>query len=225
MIDGLSSSSTVVDLGSNQGNFALAVSDYFRCKPFCVEPDPQLYQALAANSVVSAYNFAITTRTGSVRFYLAENGECSSLIPPTISKTIGEIECRAVTMETLLAMIGKHQVDVLKVDIEGLETELLRSLDARVLDRVNQLTVEFHESIGMGTVKQVMETIDHIKTFGFGVLRGSFFDYSDVLFLHAERLNLRWHWGWMAAVEKIRNGIYRKLPLPIRNLRKHKLPK
>jgi len=212
MIDGLNASSTILDLGSCNGNFALAVANRFHCKTFCVEPNPRLYQMLASNPAVSAFNLAVTSRTpGSARFYVTESPECSSLIPPTTSKTIGEIECQTVTLESLLTTIAIKQVDVLKVDIEGLEIELLASLDAHILDRVNQLTVEFHESMGMGTTKQVLEVLSYLKGYGFGIVRGSFFDYSDVLFLHAERLELPPNWRWLATAEKFRNGISRRL--------------
>ena len=211
LIDDLKLSSTVVDLGANHGNFAMAIVERFRCKPFCVEPDPGLYQALAKNSAISACNVAVTTQNGPARFYVAENAECSSLTPPKSSKTIAEIECQTVTLETLLASMGLEQVDVLKIDIEGLELQLLNSLDARVLDRINQLTVEFHDAIGMGTVKQIVETIDHLRNYGFGAVRGSFFDYSDVLFLHTERLKMPRNWHWFATAEKIRNGISRRI--------------
>jgi FkbM family methyltransferase len=211
LIDDLKLSSTVLDLGANHGNFALAIVERFRCKPFCVEPDPGLYQALARNPSVFAINVAVTTRNGPARFYVAENAECSSLTPPKSSRTIAEIECQTLTLETLLSTIGAEKVDVLKVDIEGLELELLNSLDARVLERVDQLTVEFHESMGMGTVKQVVETVDHLRNHGFGAVRGSFFDYSDVLFLHPERLKMPRNWHWFATAEKIRNGISRRL--------------
>jgi FkbM family methyltransferase len=211
MINGLNASSTVLDLGSCYGNFAVAVAGRFHCKMFCVEPNPRLYQALASNPAVSAFNLAVTSRTGSARFYVTESPECSSLIPPTASKTIDEIECQTVTLEALLTTIAINQVDVLKVDIEGLELELLASLNAHVLDRINQLTVEFHESIGMGTTKQVLEVMSYLKGYGFVAVRGSFFDYSDVLFLHVERLELPANWRWLARAEKFRNGISRRL--------------
>ena len=100
---------------------------------------------------------------------------------------------------------------MLKVDIEGLELELLASLDAHVLDHINQLTVEFHESIGISTAQQVLEAVSYLKGHGFGIVRGSFFDYSDALFLHAERLEMPANWRWLARAEKFRNGISRRL--------------
>jgi FkbM family methyltransferase len=106
MVDGLNASSTVLDLGANYGNFALAIVNRFNCKPFCVEPDPDLYKILASNPALSAFNLAVTTRAGPARFYVAENSECSSLIHPAICKTIDEIECQGVTLEGLLTTIG-----------------------------------------------------------------------------------------------------------------------
>ncbi|MGA7129191.1 MAG: FkbM family methyltransferase [Chthoniobacterales bacterium] len=216
MVDSLNPSSTVLDLGANLGHFALAIVDRFHCQAFCVEPDPRVYPTLKSNPKVSAINVAVTTRSGPARFYLAQNWECSSLIPPTACETIDEIECQAVTLETVLALIGVEHLDVLKMDIEGLELELLTSLGQPILDRINQLTVEFHESMGMGTVKQVLETIDYLESFGFAAVRGSFFDYSDVLFLHPGRLKMPSNWRWLARAEKIRNGISRRLVSSVR---------
>ena len=210
MVDELNSSSSVLDLGANHGHFALAIADRFHSKVCCVEPDPRLFSALASNPKVSAINAAVATRSGSSRFYLAQNWECSSLIPPKDRQAVEEIECQAMTLEGLLATFSIQQLDVLKVDIEGIELEVLTSLSP-VLDRINQLTVEFHESIGMGNVKQVLETIDYLERFGFGVIRGSFFDYSDVLFLHPERLKLSRNWRWSAIAQSLRNGISRRI--------------
>jgi FkbM family methyltransferase len=211
LVDPLNSASTILDLGANHGHFASTIVDRFQCQAVCVEPDPRIYSALASNPKISAINAAVTTQAGPAKFYLAQNSECSSLIRPSGSETVDEIECQTVTMDTLLAKIGARQVDLLKMDIEGLELELLTSLDHRTLDRVNQLSVEFHESLGIGSTKEVVAVIERLRDFGFGAVRGSFFDYSDVLFLHLGRLQLPWNWRWSANAQKLKNGISRKL--------------
>jgi len=215
LVDPLSSASTVLDLGANHGHFASAIVDRFQCQAVCVEPDPGIYPALASNPKISAINAAVTTQAGRAKFYLTKNRECSSLIRPSVSETVEVIECETVTMDTLLAKLGGKQVDVLKVDIEGFELELLTSLDRRILDRVNQLNVEFHESLGIGSTKQVVAIIERLRSFGFGAVRGSFFDYSDVLFLHLGRLQLPWNWRWSANAQRLKNGISRKLSLAL----------
>jgi FkbM family methyltransferase len=211
LVDPLNSTSTILDLGANHGHFALAMVDRFHCRALCVEPDPSIYPELAANPKISAINAAVSTQGGRAKFYVAQNQECSSLIRPSVSETIDEIECQTVTMDTLLAKTEGKQIDVLKVDIEGLELELLTSLDQRILDRINQLTVEFHESLGIGSTKDVLAIMQRLRDFGFGVVRGSFFDYSDVLFVHPGRLHLPWNWRWSANAQKLKNGISRRL--------------
>jgi FkbM family methyltransferase len=211
LVDPLNSASTILDLGANHGHFALAMVDRFRCQALCVEPDPSIYPELASNPKISALNAAVSTHGGRAKFYVAQNQECSSLIRPSVSETIDEIECQTVTMDTLLAKIDGKQIDVLKIDIEGLELELLTSLDHGTLDRINQLTVEFHESLGIGSTKEVIAIVHRLRDFGFAAVRGSFFDYSDVLFLHPGRLHLPWNWRWSANAQKIKNGISRRL--------------
>ena len=211
LVDPLNSASTILDLGANYGHFASAMVDRFQCQAICVEPNPGIYLELASNPKISAINAAVTTQAGPAKFYITQNRECSSLIRPSVSETIDEIECQTVTMDTLLTGIGAKQVDVLKIDIEGLELELLTRLDHQTLDRVNQLSVEFHESLGVGSAKQVLAIIERLRDFGFGAVRGSFFDYSDVLFLHLGRLQLPWNWRWSANAQRLKNGISRKL--------------
>jgi FkbM family methyltransferase len=211
LVDPLNSASQILDLGANHGLFALAMVDRFRCQPVCVEPDPSIYAELAANPKISAINAAVSTQGGRAKFYVAQNQECSSLIRPSVSETVDEIECQTVTMDGLLAKIDGKQIDVLKVDIEGLELQLLNSLDHGILDRINQLSVEFHESLGIGSSKEVVAIMQRLEDFGFGAVRGSFFDYSDVLFVHPERLHLSWNWRWSATAQKLKNGISRRL--------------
>src|ERR1700722_3138813 len=73
MVDELNSSSSVLDLGANHGHFALAIADRFHSKVCCVEPDPSLFSAAASNPKLLAINAAVATRSGSFRFYLAQN--------------------------------------------------------------------------------------------------------------------------------------------------------
>jgi FkbM family methyltransferase len=216
VVDPLSETSTIIDLGANHGNFAVALADQFNCKPLCVEPDPRVFPILKSNPKISALNLAISTHTGTSRLHLTENLECSSLVIPTTSKTIAETECQTMTLEALLASTGTQHVDLVKVDMEGMELEVLPSLQPEALERIDQLTVEFHESVGMGTVKQVVKTIDYLKSFGFVVVRGSFFDYSDVLFFKPKRLGMAWSWRWAAAAQRIHNGVFRRLGLSTR---------
>lgn len=203
--------SVVVDLGTNRGAFATAIWKAAGCKVYCAEPNPQLWEALAQHSGLSAFNVAIGPSSGWVRFNLADNDECSSLFKSTASTVSAVIECEALTLVDFLDRLGVAHIDLLKVDIEGAELDLLANIQPSVLARIDQIAVEFHESIGIGTVQEVQSRIRRLEDNGFRVLKGSFTDFSDVLFVHPGRLGLGRGWEWQARFWRLGDGFERRL--------------
>lgn len=61
------------------------------------------------------------------------------------------------------------EVDLLKVDIEGAEIQLFQTARQHDLDRVKQISVEFHDSVPIPNVSplEVQRTIAKIRSFGF----------------------------------------------------------
>jgi FkbM family methyltransferase len=203
--------SVVIDLGSNRGAFATAICKAAGCKVYCAEPNPQLCEALAQHPDLNAFNLAIGPSSGRVRFNLADNDECSSLFNPTAAAVSSTIECEALTFVDFLDQLGVAHVDLLKVDIEGAELDLLANIQPSVLARIDQIAVEFHESIRIGTVQDVRNRIRRLEEHGFRALKGSFTDFSDVLFVHPGRLGLGRGWEWQARVWRLGDGFERRL--------------
>ncbi|MBV9998716.1 MAG: FkbM family methyltransferase [Verrucomicrobia bacterium] len=207
----LDAKSVVVDLGSNRGAFATAVLTAAGCKVYCAEPNPQLCEGLARRAGLTVFNVAIAPVSGRLRFNLADNDECSSLFSPTTSAVSSAIECEALTLAGFLDRTGVTHVDLLKIDIEGAELALLANTDASVLACVDQIAVEFHESIGIGTVQDIRNIVRRLEGLGFRAFKGSFTDFSDVLFMHPGRLGLGPGWEWQAQVWRLREGFGRRL--------------
>lgn len=207
----LHAGSVVVDLGSNRGAFATAVWEVVGCRPYCAEPNPGLYAGLARHPGLRAHHVAIGPRSGRVAFQVAEHDECSSLFRPARSVVSSQIECDALTLADFLERLGVERVDLLKVDIEGAELEVLGGAAPELLARIDQIAVEFHETVGLGTAQEVREQIRRLHGFGFRVVKGSFTDFSDVLFVHPGRLGLRGGWGCHAQLWRFGNGLERRL--------------
>lgn len=216
-VDHLSDQSVVVDLGANRGRFARAISRRFGCRPYCIEPNPRLCAVLKSGSSFAVYNAAIGAQNGKSFLHVTKNDECSSLLTPTSSPLENQVECEVITLPELLKTLHLTRVNLLKIDIEGSEVEVLLSVPFETLDNVEQLTVEFHESIGMGTAAGTMRVVRHLRDAGFGIIRGSFFDYSDVLFVNLNRLKLNRLWPLRATWAVLRNGLARRLIRPQRS--------
>lgn len=119
----------VVDIGSNVGEFALFAAP--TCdRVICIEPDPSLRDILADNvssySNVEVHNLAAGDADGEVTFYLSTGSADSSIIEPESYSSRVVVPVRR--LDTLFNEIGVERIDLLKVEAEGFEPEVLRSL-------------------------------------------------------------------------------------------------
>lgn len=135
----------IVDLGANVGQAAL----YFRrrypeARIVSVEPDPDTFALLQRNLGSDSRTLL---RQAAITPYDGQFG---------LQRTLGQSWCtcvgeavphgakiRGLTLETLLAEEGIAEVDLMKVDIEGLELEVLGSSAA--MPRVQCVIGEFHD--------------------------------------------------------------------------------
>jgi glycogen synthase len=208
-VNSLNHHSVVIDLGANRGRFAKAIFRRFGCTPFCVEPNPLLCAVLRSECNFGVYNAAVAAQSGKGVLQVTTNDECSSLMMPTISPIEHQIECELITLPELLKRLQLSRVNLLKLDIEGAEIEVLLNAPVEILELVEQITVEFHESIGLAKVEDATRVIGHLRDAGFGVIRGSYFDYSDVLFVNLNKLVLNKFWRLQANAGAMRNGLAR----------------
>lgn len=154
----------IIDCGANVG---LSVLYFKRLYPNChlvaFEPDPRIFQVLQQN--VKRFNLtdvelvqkAVWTGESEVDFYV-EGGFSGNI---TGHNPKGKTEkVKTMRLKTLL----DQPVDLLKIDIEGAETDVLRDC-ANSLARVERLFVEYHSFTGEEQSLDEMLTI--LKQAGF----------------------------------------------------------
>ena len=139
---------TVIDLGANIG----LASRYFLAKfpsasVFAVEPDSSNFELLTRNLSVTP-----ESRRSCVQAAVWNANEMISLNPPVDDSRFNAIQVRSGksdrmvqgwTMAKLIELSGFKTVDILKIDIEGAETQLFQG-DLDWLDRVGMILIEFH---------------------------------------------------------------------------------
>jgi FkbM family methyltransferase len=148
----------VLDVGSNYGFFSLYSADRGASKVVALEPFPPTYECLKENSScfnqIVTINKAIAEKEGTFEFvsdpnycganYLLSN---SSISEENIFIKPGEGNVFTVETVTINRIIEEHnldRIDFLKVDCEGGELDLFRTISDENLDRVQKTVVEYH---------------------------------------------------------------------------------
>lgn len=79
-----------------------------------------------------------------IRFNLSEFAESHSL--RTLPRSgVSSTTVNGITFQSFLAKCGINHIDLMKVDIEDSEIELFANLPNDLLQRIDQMTVEFHD--------------------------------------------------------------------------------
>jgi FkbM family methyltransferase len=195
----------ILDLGANHGGFAREASERLGAEVRMVEANPKLCAELSTPGSLPVFHCAVTDKTGWIAFNLALNDEGSSILtlPPkskfdcVLTETI-TVPTR--TIASLLEEIGWDHVDLIKMDIEGAEVCVLNALEPALLDRIGQLSIEFHgDSVfGLSTHEQVEKCLKKMRRLGFLVLDFTLPGRFDVLMLNTRvlRISLTNRLGW-----------------------------
>jgi len=130
-----------IQIGSNIGNdsfYKMVEQLKEKSRIILVEPNPKLknklsdrYQKLANNHDVVICTSGISTVDGEAEFYLYYAHQLSSLIKRrTIEEgPSGTIKIKIITFKTLCDSLNIKDVDHLSIDTEGLDYQILMSID------------------------------------------------------------------------------------------------
>tara|TARA_B100000676_G_C17999045_1_gene799721 strand:+ start:184 stop:825 length:642 start_codon:yes stop_codon:yes gene_type:complete len=162
----------IVDVGAWCGTWTLSMLKYAK-NIHCYEPNNLHYGCLTRNinsySNVESYNQAVGNKDGYVKLteeiatqntrVLLENGE---------------------TKINKLDSLGYKHVDFIKIDVEGLEMEVLKGA-ANTLENVEYLMIELNgNSERYGSSKKDIK--EHLKVLGFKILIKS---WPDIVYIKA----------------------------------------
>jgi FkbM family methyltransferase len=228
----LTQDSVVLDLGSNRGHFANEVNKHYGGVFYLVEPNPVLAETLRVENHFPVWQCAVATRDQPVSFNIAQNDEGSSILSlpeQSIHNCVLQqtIEVPAKRLETLIAETGARRIDLVKMDIEGAEVAVLRSLPEVTLRMaIGQISVEFHgDSVfGFHLDREVEEVIRYLRRCGFLCL-----DFSgsrsrrNVLFINRSLHSISWlqgiTWEWRVWFALIRKSVPKALQTKLHRLR------
>ncbi len=139
---------TVVDVGANAGVAALffAVS-YPGARVLAYEPCPATFELLRRNAAacprICAFDYGLWDRDGTAPLFLSRVDPVTNSLGASAYNTGDSVPVRLREARSEMAAQGVRDIDVLKVDTEGCELPVLRSL-GDLLPGVRALYVEYH---------------------------------------------------------------------------------
>jgi FkbM family methyltransferase len=144
----------IVDVGANEGQFAMAVREVFPDSILhCLEPQSQAFHILknnfAGSDQVYTHNSAISTATGSATIYADGAGSKLGSLMRRRLDHFGISQQHEETVHTtslpdFCAENSISHIDILKLDIEGHELDVLRSLSFEFLaNNITAIQFEF----------------------------------------------------------------------------------
>lgn len=153
----LSAESLVFDLGGYEGQWASDIYSMYNCSVWIFEPylpfAKKIESRFSRNAKVKLFSFGLGPRTERVGFSILDN---SSSIFQAGSQT-DEIEL--VSVVDFLRTNNVHEVDLIKINIEGAEYELLECLlDTGLIKLFKNIQVQFHDFV-IDNAKERMQNI------------------------------------------------------------------
>ena len=129
----IDSKSTVIDIGANIGlhtvAFSKAASDGL---VIAIEPSPRTFRWLLRNteglSNVVTLNVAVSSQCGISEFFVTSDDAYSGLKDTGRKALLRAIQVPCYTADHIVTPLLPRKVDLIKVDVEGLETEVVSGM-------------------------------------------------------------------------------------------------
>lgn len=125
-----------VDLGANIGMSATYAELKNASKIYALEPDPYIYECLIKNK---GNNWVCVNAGVSDHDGVFEMGYW----PDTNNKFIAE----CITLDSFINLYNIEHIDYLKIDIEGSEYDVIKSVSQDTWDKINKIFIEYHEDV------------------------------------------------------------------------------
>lgn len=160
-----------IDVGANIGNHAVFFSSYFSGS-YAFEPMPLAHKIAEANLMmngatdVQLFKVGLGEESLDLPFW-QEHGNLggSGFLPPSLRRdgrgTFDEIRCSIICGDDFEPLSSRnHRVGLVKIDVEGLETSVLRGLKRLLVADGPVVVFESHGDSGM-------EQIDLLRGLGY----------------------------------------------------------
>ncbi|MBK5214578.1 MAG: FkbM family methyltransferase [Flavobacteriaceae bacterium] len=158
----------VFDIGANVGVFSLYASQIKRTQVYAFEPHPKNFKILLNNvsqnkiTNIECFEFALgidNEERTLVEGHNAGGHKFSYKNASEVSKSASKVKC--VTFASIQEKLNIAKIDFLKLDCEGAEGEIIKSLGKEGLKLINKMAIEFHDDNSILNHEEILEELNN----------------------------------------------------------------
>ena len=194
---------TVIDVGSNKGQFLLLIENFFECKKiYSFEPIEEFYEMqknfFKYKNNINFFNFALGEKSSKNSFYITQRKDSSSFYK--INKSIKDnndykiIEKKEIQIHSLDEVMINENLNgsiLLKIDVQGYEMEVLKG-SIETLKKIKYIIVEISDNEIYENQSSSHSVINFLKNNNFtfckenksSKIKKSNFTQKDMLFIN-----------------------------------------
>lgn len=158
----------VFDIGANVGVFSLYASLINGTKVYAFEPHPTNFKVLLNN-----VNQNKITNIECFEFALGIDNEDRILIEGNIAgghkisnekelaNSEGSLKVKSVTLARMKETLNIDTIDFVKLDCEGAEGEIIKSLGQDGLKKINKMAIEFHDNHSVLSHEEILNELQN----------------------------------------------------------------
>jgi FkbM family methyltransferase len=151
---------TILDVGAHVGTAARFFSKmYPGARIVCIEPTPESFALLGRNtghlSLVERYQFAFARSSGPIRIWRGQHSSGQNSALPNEATSLKFFDASGIEPLRFCVEHNLEEISILKLDIEGLEMEVLRALQP-LLPKIQVLYIEYHSEALRGEIDALL---------------------------------------------------------------------
>lgn len=184
---------TTIDIGANVGLFSLYMLKIRNCKKvYAIEPTKkafdQLSQSLNDETSARIHKLAVHNFCGKSKIKSVEdNSTISGFVDdvhPYTHHNMNEEEVDVITLSQFINDQNLNHIDLIKIDIEGVEYDVINSLSDSDLLKSDRYLIEYH----WAKTKNIKPMIERFKFLGYSILNTEDPNFdNDVGFFYASK--------------------------------------
>lgn len=166
-----------IDIGANNGIYALVSSAYPKLKIHAFEPVPNVFDMLRENEALNptshiiSHQMVVSNQTGTQTLYVPKEGwvDVASLDKEfasryTEGRELVQIECKATTLDNFLTQENVQPMTTIicKIDVEGAEPLILGGAKETIANRNVAFLIEALDATAFDAIKTFFPSEYHI---------------------------------------------------------------